>query len=58
MSYETLLIDKTDGIGTITLNRPEVLNAMSTILFKEMDHAVSDMESDLSLIHISEPTRP
>ena len=46
MSYETLLIDKTDGIGTITLNRPEVLNAMSTVLFKEMDHAVSDMESD------------
>ena len=46
LSYETLLIDKKDGIGTITLNRPEVLNAMSSTLFREMDRAVTDMESD------------
>lgn len=46
MSYETLLLDKKDGIGTITLNRPEVLNAMSSTLFQEMDSAVTDMESD------------
>lgn len=46
MSYETLLLDKKDGIGTITLNRPEVLNAMNSILFQEMDSAVTDMESD------------
>ena len=46
MSYETLLIDKSEGIGTITLNRPEVLNAMSTILFREMNDAVSEMEAD------------
>ena len=46
MSYETLLIDKNQGIGTITLNRPEVLNAMNSRLYREMDEAVSDMESD------------
>ena len=46
MSYETLLLDKKDGIGTITLNRPEVLNAMSSTLFREMDSAVTDMETD------------
>ena len=46
MSYETLLLDKKDGIGTITLNRPEVLNAMSSTLFQEMDSAVIDMETD------------
>ena len=46
MSYETLLLDKKDGIGTITLNRPEVLNAMSSTLFQEMDSAVTDMETD------------
>ena len=46
MSYETLLIDKSEGIGTITLNRPEVLNAMSTVLFREMNDAVSEMEAD------------
>ena len=46
MSYKTLLLDKKDGIGTITLNRPEVLNAMSSTLFQEMDSAVTDMETD------------
>jgi len=46
LSYETLLIDKNQGIGTITLNRPEVLNAMNSRLYREMDEAVSDMESD------------
>ena len=46
MSYETLLIDKSEGIGTITLNRPEVLNAMSTVLFREMNDAVCEMEAD------------
>ena len=46
MSYEPLLLDKKDGIGTITLNRPEVLNAMSSTLFQEMDSAVTDMETD------------
>jgi enoyl-CoA hydratase len=49
MSYKTLLVDKTNGVGTITLNRPDVLNAMSAVLFREMDDAVTDMESDESV---------
>ena len=27
--YQTLLVDKKDGVTTITLNRPEKRNAMS-----------------------------
>jgi enoyl-CoA hydratase/carnithine racemase len=49
MTYQTILTDKSSGIGTITLNRPEVLNALSTTLVKEMDDAVTNMESDDSI---------
>ena len=30
MSYETLLVEKSDGVGTITLNRPDKRNAMKS----------------------------
>ena len=46
MSYEMILLDKSEGIGTITLNRPEVLNAMNSTLFREMAEAVSELEND------------
>ena len=46
MNYETILADQTDGVGIITLNRPEVLNAMSLNLIKELDTEVSRMGSD------------
>ena len=46
MNYETILVDKSDGIATLTLNRPEVLNALSTILYKEVDTAITDFEQD------------
>ncbi len=46
MSYETILIEKTDGVGIITLNRPEVVNAMNMKLSQEMDQAITQMEQD------------
>ncbi|MAQ70546.1 MAG: enoyl-CoA hydratase, partial [Flavobacteriales bacterium] len=39
MTYETILVEKNSGIGTIKLNRAEVLNALSTVLVKEVDQA-------------------
>ena len=36
MSYENILVDIEDGVGTITLNRPESLNAMNRKLSAEM----------------------
>ena len=46
MTYETILVEKNSGIGTIKLNRPDVLNALSTVLVKEVDQAVAEMEND------------
>lgn len=36
MEYKTLLYDKKDGIGTVTINRPEVLNALNTDVFVDL----------------------
>lgn len=46
MSYETLILDKKDYIGTITLNRPDDLNTFSIPLAEELDKALIDFEND------------
>ena len=46
MDNEIILVEKSDGIGTITLNRPEVLNALSSLSYKRLDEAITDMEED------------
>lgn len=35
-----------EGIGRITLNRPERMNAVTTELARELEHALSDLSSD------------
>ena len=42
MEYETILLDETDGVATLTLNRPEKMNALSTQMRAEILHAVKD----------------
>jgi enoyl-CoA hydratase len=41
-----LLIDKTDGIATVTLNRPEAMNAMSTGLRAALADALDALSAD------------
>jgi enoyl-CoA hydratase/carnithine racemase len=46
MSYEHILIDGEDGVGIVTLNRPDKLNAMNRQLSSELHDAVKRMEAD------------
>ena len=45
MSYETLLVDKTDRIAVITLNRPP-MNPISNQLIDELDTAFDGIDGD------------
>ena len=46
MSYEVIKVDRQDRVAVITLNRPEVLNALSYQLVRELDEAIADMADD------------
>jgi enoyl-CoA hydratase/carnithine racemase len=46
MTYEHILTETEDGVGIITLNRPEKLNAMNRRLSHELHSAVKAMEAD------------
>lgn len=49
MSFETIILDKKDGIATITFNRPKVFNAYSEQMSQELKAAVTDVGSDSSI---------
>lgn len=41
-----LLYEKKEGIGTITINRPEALNALNSQVFKEIYFLLEEIEND------------
>ena len=45
-NYETILYEKQHHGALITLNRPKALNAMNQDLWKELDHALAEAETD------------
>jgi len=49
MAYETLLYDAKDGIAIITLNRPQVLNALNRTLIGELEKALVTARDDASV---------
>jgi enoyl-CoA hydratase len=47
--YKTIILDKKDGIGYITLNRPEVFNAISQELIDEFSDALEVVNRDYEI---------
>jgi len=47
--YTQILVDKADGIATITLNRPEKMNAYTRIMGEEIMAAMDDIDVDDSV---------
>jgi enoyl-CoA hydratase len=46
MNYRTLLLDNRDGIVTLTINRPEKLNALNAEAKKELRGAIESLGND------------
>ncbi|MFC2027993.1 enoyl-CoA hydratase/isomerase family protein, partial [Chloroflexota bacterium] len=46
MEFETIILEKKDHIATLTLNRPDDLNALSPQVYDELYAAAEDVSSD------------
>jgi enoyl-CoA hydratase len=44
--YETILVERRGGVGIVTLNRPQALNALSAALIRDLGAAFDDLEFD------------
>ena len=49
MTYQTLLFDVREGIATVTINRPDKLNALNDAVIADLDRAVERIASDESI---------
>ncbi|ORA76158.1 enoyl-CoA hydratase [Mycolicibacter kumamotonensis] len=46
MSYETILVDRDGRVATITLNRPQALNALNSQVMHEVTTAAAEFDAD------------
>ncbi|WP_180064085.1 enoyl-CoA hydratase [Acinetobacter sp. YH16042] len=49
MQFETILLEKNKGVGLITLNRPQALNALNSTLIQDLNLALDDLDRDSSI---------
>ena len=49
MAYQSLLVDTTDRICTVTINRPEKLNALNSSAKTELKHVFESLTADPSV---------
>jgi enoyl-CoA hydratase/carnithine racemase len=48
MGYETLILEKTGAIATITMHRPDARNALDITMRQELLQALDEVEHDES----------
>ena len=53
MPYKTILVNQRDGVLRVTLNRPDVLNAISTQMLEELDSVLSGLPQDARCLLLS-----
>ncbi|MEB3061944.1 enoyl-CoA hydratase [Mycolicibacter sp. MYC101] len=46
MSYESILVERDGRVGTITLNRPQALNALNSQVMNEVTTAAAELDDD------------
>jgi len=46
IKFETIILEKREGIAYLTLNRPEVMNALNARMAKELTYAWCDLKDD------------
>jgi len=46
MSYETIILDRKEGIEYLTINRPKVFNAINNQMIEEMKRAIEEFHQD------------
>jgi enoyl-CoA hydratase len=49
MAFETIVVEKRDRVGLITLDRPQALNALNAQLMNELASALDDLEHDAKI---------
>ena len=49
MNFECIIYEKRQGIATIKLNRPKVLNAMNKQLWIDVQNALEDAKNDIAI---------
>ncbi len=49
MTYETLRVEQSNGVATVTVNREQVLNAINRATLQDLDDCFTDLESDSSV---------
>ena len=46
MEYQHIIYEKNGGVGLVTINRPEVLNALNLRVFAELKDVFQVMDQD------------
>ena len=50
MQWQTILLEQRNGVGLITLNRPQALNALNNQLIVEVNQALDQLEKDPAIV--------